>query len=177
MTATDLEATSGSRTRPPVWPWAVLSAAVVALVLPMAILMLGAPDAWTIGLTVASAVVGFALAYALAPRPRLRILLLAGGTLVAAVWAAWCYRTNMHRWPVDIDGYTLPWGVSNIPEWAVIAQPVAVGLCVVVAVIALVRRARGRLVHSALWTALLSITLLVCLVAGFQVLSARAFLA
>lgn len=180
MTATDLDksAGAGAAERRLVWPWALLTAGVSALVLPMAILMLGAPDAWSIPLTVASAVVGLVLAYAVAPRPRLRVLLLSGSTMAAAVWAAWCYRTNMHRWPPDMrDGGMLPWGVSNIPDWAVVAQPVVVGLCVVVAVVAILQLRRGRLEHTAWWTALLSVALLLCLVSGFQVLSARAYAA
>lgn len=179
MTTTELEATTTEpRKRPLVWPWAILSAIASGLLLPFAIFFFDVPREAEIPVMVACAVAGFVLAFVLAPHPVLRIRLLAIAVLVAAVWAAWAYRTNMHRWRPDLgDDYLLPWGVSNIPAEAVAVQPIAVGLCVVLAVVALVRLARGRREHTGWWTAALSSALLVCCLCALQVLLNRAYTA
>ncbi len=178
MTATDLDKATDARpaNRPLVWPWAILSAIVFGLLLPIPFFLLDLPRPGEIPVMVACAAVGFFVPYVLAPYPALRIRLLGAAVLLSAVWAAWAYRTNMHRWRPDLgDDYLLPWGVSNIPDWAVAAQPVAVGLCVVVALIALVRLGRGRLERTGWWTALLSVALLVCWLSALQVLLNRSY--
>ena len=178
MTATEFEASTSERPkRRLVWPWAVLSAAATALLLPLAIFFIDLPREAEIPVTAACAVVGFVVPYLLAPHPVLRIRLLGIGVLVAAVWAGWAYRTNLHRWPGGSPDLSLPWGVSNIPDWAVIAQPIVVGLCVVVAIVALVRLGRGRIEHTGWWTAVLAVALLVCCNAALQTLLNRAYLA
>jgi hypothetical protein len=178
MTATELKITGITpRKRRLVWPWAVLSALAAALLLPLAIFLVELPREAEIPVMVACGVAGFVLAYVLAPRPVLRIRLLGVAVLVSAVWAAWAYRTNLHRWPVGINGYSLPWGVSNSPDWAVIALPIAVGLCTVAAIVSLLRLSRGRLIHTGWWTALLAIALVVCSCSALLVLFNRAYLA
>lgn len=164
--------------RPLVWPWAILSAIVVGLLLPIALGLLDLPRSWEIPVMLACAAVGFAVPYLLAPYPALRIRLLGVAVLASAVWAAWAYRTNMHRWRPDLgDDYLLPWGVSNTPAEAVAVQPIAVGLCVVLAVVALVRLGRGRIERTGWWTAALAMALLVCCSAALQVLLNRAYTA
>ena len=178
MAATDLETSTPARPakRPFVWPWAVLSAVVFGLLLPIAMGLLDLPRPWEIPLMVGSAVAGFAVPYLLAPYPALRVRLLSIAVLVAAVWAVWAYRTNMHRWRPDLgDDYLLPWGVSNVPSWAVAIAPIVVGICVVVALVAVVRLARGRLERTGWWTAALSSALLICCLCALQVLLNRAY--
>lgn len=177
MTATELEApTAARRGRRLVWPWAVLSAAAAALLLPLAVfLLLDLPRAAEIPVTLACAVVGFVVPYLLAPYPALRIRLLSAAVLVSAVWAAWAYSTNLHRWPAGSKPYELPWGVSNSPDWAVVVLPIAVAACTVAAIVALVRLRRGRLQRSGLWTALLAIALVVCSISALFVLYNRAW--
>lgn len=179
MTATELEATTSERhTRRLVWPWAVLFASLFALLFPMMLALLGVPDRYYLAVTIACVPVGFLIALWLGRRPALRIGLLSGSVLVAAVWAAWAYRTNMHSWRPDLgDDYLLPWGVSNIPAEAVAAQPIAVGVCVVLAVVALVRLGRGRIERTGWWTAVLTLALLVCCGSALQVLLNRAYTA
>jgi hypothetical protein len=179
MTTTGLEATTTERRkRPLVWPWAILCAGLFALLFPMVLALLGVPDRYYLAMTIACVPIGFLIALGLGRRPSLRIGLLAGSVLVAAAWAAWAYRTNMHWWRPDVgDDYLLPWGVSNVPAAAVVVQPIAVGACVVLAVVALVRLGRGRIERTGWWTAVLAVALIVCSSAALQTLLNRAYTA
>jgi hypothetical protein len=178
MTATDLDAAADARsaTQPLVWPWAVLCAGLFALLVPLALALLGVPDRFYLAMTIACIPLGFGLSLLLGRRPVLRVGLLAGSVLVAAAWATAAYIDNVHRWgrraPADA---VLPWGVSDLPEWAVAAQPAVLAGSIVLAIVALVRLQRSTLKRSGWWTAALIVALALSFLAGVFTLAMRVF--
>jgi hypothetical protein len=180
MTATGFDETKTHESRkwPPRWPWAVLSAGLFALLIPMALALLGVPDRFYLAMTIACVPLGFAVALVLGRRPVLRVGLLAGSVLLTAAWATAVYIDNAHLWGRRAPGdAVLPWRVSNLPEWATAAQPFVLGGSIVLAIVAAVRLRGSTLKHSGWWTAALVVALVLSFAAGVHTLLERAFAA